>query len=100
MVASRVTKIFERIVEPNWKSLDVQGARAILQMKFAPRDIDRMNELAALARRGQLTPGEREELDLFCNLGDLLTIMHSRAKRVLGVQTPRRSSPRRRSAGT
>lgn len=66
------------------------AARALLKLQFSPDDVRRMHELSAKARAGSLNDAEREEIDTFEQLGYLLDILHSRARRVLN-RRPRRT---------
>jgi hypothetical protein len=72
------------------ESLSPTAARALLKLRFPPQDVARMQDLAARARRGDLTESEAVEIDTFERMGCLFDILHSKARRVL--------SGRRRSA--
>ena len=65
------------------ESMSPTAARALLKMQFSPQDLARMQELAAKARRGDLTEPESVEIDTFERMGCLLDILHSQARRVL-----------------
>jgi len=65
------------------QTLSPTAARALLKLKFTPPDIERMQDLAAKARKGQLSASERLEIDTFEQLGCLLDILHSKARRSL-----------------
>lgn len=58
-------------------------ARHLLKLTFSPGDRARMRELAAKNREGEATPREVEELDTFVRVGIVLSIIHSRARKVL-----------------
>jgi hypothetical protein len=66
--------------------LSPEVARHILEIDFAPKDRDRMNELAAKARKGTLTPAEDEELTGYIHVGHLLGIFQSKARQALKNQ--------------
>ena len=63
--------------------LSPTAARALLKVRFATPDLERMRELSAKARAGSLTPQEQQEIDAYERLGCLLDILHSRARRAL-----------------
>ena len=58
-------------------------ARCILALQFPQADIDRMHELAAKARAGDLTLKERVELDNYERAGHVLSLMKSKARKTL-----------------
>lgn len=65
------------------ETISPTAARALLKMKFSVPDLERMQGLAAKARRGALSETEAIEIDTFERLGCLLDILHSKARRVL-----------------
>ena len=58
-------------------------AEYLLSIDFEERDIQRMNWLAERARDGSLTPEETAELDSYLHVGSLLSILQSKARRLL-----------------
>jgi len=46
-------------------------------------DQARMEELAQRNQKGRLSVGEREELENYVKVGDLLAILHSKARQAL-----------------
>jgi hypothetical protein len=74
--------IFARLWDAK-SGLTPQLARHVLKLAFSEADIARMHELAEKNREGQLTPTEREELDSFVKVGDLLAILQSKARKLL-----------------
>lgn len=65
-------------------------ARALLKLQFPQSDQQRMSELALKAREGTLTPAEDEEAGIYEQIGCLLDILHSQARRALN--RPRKAS--------
>jgi hypothetical protein len=59
------------------------AARALLDLQFTASDVDRMQILAAKARKGKLSASESLEIDTIERLGCLLDILHSKARRTL-----------------
>ncbi|MDB5390627.1 MAG: hypothetical protein JWM11_6273 [Planctomycetaceae bacterium] len=65
------------------ESISKTAARALLKVKFMPSDMERMQELAAKARQGDLTISEEIEIETFERLGCLLDILHMKSLGVL-----------------
>ena len=83
MVANNDTLILGRLVEPVSDELSQRAAEALLSITFKPADIQRMNELAALARDGELTPEQSAEAESYNRIGHFLALVHSRARLAL-----------------
>lgn len=75
--------IFRRLIESDQDDLPLELARHLLRMSFPRQDLERVNELAAKARGGTLGPEERDELERYNLVGDVLAIWQSRARRSL-----------------
>ncbi|HZL56419.1 MAG TPA: hypothetical protein VFC21_05030 [Bryobacteraceae bacterium] len=60
--------------------MDSHVARYLLSLAFEPEDVDRMNVLAVRSRDGEISPEEESELDSYLHVGNLLTIMQSKAR--------------------
>ena len=58
-------------------------ARSILEWKFSPKAVARMNRLATRNSEGTLTDLERDELDRFLRIGSLINIAQAQARRSL-----------------
>jgi hypothetical protein len=80
--------IWERVLLPAKEDLTEEQARYFARLKFPPRDVRRMNSLAAKARAGKLSPPEDEELENYIRIGHLIGILQSRARQALS-QTER-----------
>jgi hypothetical protein len=74
--------IWERAVAFE-RELSPAAARALLQVRLASSEHERMSALLQKARRGELTPEEEEQLDTHELLGSLLAILHSKARQAL-----------------
>jgi hypothetical protein len=85
-VAARTTdaQIWSRIIPPDENLLTPEAAESLLRLKFAENDIARMNDLAQKNQEGLLTEEEREELESYVRVGDLLSLLHLRARRAVG----------------
>jgi hypothetical protein len=74
--------IWERAINFE-KALSPTAARALLQVRFAASEHERMGELLEKARSRKLTSREEEEMDTYELLGALLGILHSKARQAL-----------------
>jgi hypothetical protein len=88
MSVTTEASIWERVIHPGGK-MSKQTARAILDLSFPAEDQQRLRELAAKNKEGGLTSEEELELDHFCRVGRTLTILKSRARKLLKNSRPR-----------
>ena len=58
-------------------------ARALLKLQFPESDQQHIGELAKKAGTGTLTPSEDQEAETYEQIGCLLDILHSQARRAL-----------------
>ncbi|HEU0011053.1 MAG TPA: hypothetical protein VFT34_14645 [Verrucomicrobiae bacterium] len=75
--------IWSRALHPDQGDLSPEAARSILRIHLSATDHSRLNELAAKAAEGTLTEAEERELDSYRNVGRLLELMKSKARRSL-----------------
>jgi hypothetical protein len=75
-------EIWERIIRPQGP-MTKSAARRIAKIEFGESDIARMRELAEKNRRGALSDEEADELDHFCRVGTVLSILKLRSVEVL-----------------
>ncbi len=61
-------------------------ARHLLRLDFGPQEKIRMHELAERNQQGGISSGELEELDNFLRVGTVLSILQSRARKLLKHQ--------------
>ena len=80
--------ILNRVLKAHASRFTPEVARSILQFKFDQIDIDRMNALAEKNRLGILTETEQQELQSYLLVGNLLDLLHSRARSALKQTTP------------
>jgi hypothetical protein len=90
MATKTTESLWERLIEPEENEMTAEAARYLLTLKFPAADIDRMNELAAKAREGTLTPDEVDELEAYIRVGNRLSILKSKARQYL-AQLPNES---------
>ncbi len=75
--------IWARLFDQEKPKLSPDAARAILELEFPQEDRERMHELAAKARGGELSPEEQEEADSYGFVGSLLSIPKSKTRQAL-----------------
>lgn len=80
---------------PRLTPMTALEAKAILRVKFAKADLDRMDQLLARSAAGTLSEIERGEMTVYLQWGNLLTVLHSKARVALKGEIPK---PRRKSA--
>ena len=76
-------EIFRRVLDERAESLTPEVAQFFLELELPAQDRARLEELAARARAGALTPGEQADLDEFRRLGRLVELMKLRARKVV-----------------
>jgi hypothetical protein len=77
--------IFSRVVETDRGNLSPETARRWLALGFPARDRRRVEALTKKADAGRISDKERDELDNYLHVADMLAVMHSRARRVLAL---------------
>ena len=80
--------ILLRVFGTHRGELTPEAARFFLATDFPAKDRERLDALAEKARQGELTAAEREELDHYCHVGDLLALMKSKARLALKQPQP------------
>ena len=75
--------LLARLVVPVRPQLSAEVATYLSHLRFDEADIDRMNDLAAKARGGELTPEEKRELDDYECIGLMLEQIKSEARQRL-----------------
>lgn len=75
--------IWARIIAPEKNGLPPAAARALLKLRFSARDLAYMNELARKNQQGLLRDAEREELEAYVKVGDVLSLLHLKARKSL-----------------
>jgi hypothetical protein len=80
MVANTDNLILSRLVAPAGNELSRRAAEGLLSIRFQPQDVERMNQLAAVARERPLTADERQEMESYNRIGHFLALVHSKAR--------------------
>ena len=74
--------ILARLIQSR-DTMSREVAEYLLSIDFEAGDVERMNVLSERAREGNLMPEEAAELDSYLHVGSLLSIMQSKARRLL-----------------
>jgi hypothetical protein len=78
--------ILARVLGNGKDQLPADMARYILTLGFGERDKARMHDLAVGNQDDALSPPQKAELVAYAKAGSLLSILKSKARRVLGVK--------------
>ncbi|MFV1969005.1 MAG: hypothetical protein ACC628_26595 [Pirellulaceae bacterium] len=79
-IISQESEILSRVVGPENPGFTPEVARSILELRFSEADRERMNQLAAKARKGPLSGEEEAELHGYLFVGAMVDLMHSKAR--------------------
>ncbi len=74
------TAILARLFQAREGDLSPEAARYLLAFRFDERDIERVNVLSEMAQLGTLSATDEAELHSYIHVGNLLSIMQSRAR--------------------
>jgi hypothetical protein len=80
--------VFNRFIDASNPTLTPDAAAGILQLGYSEQDHRRMAELAEKSNGGSLTPDERRELESYVFVGDVLSLLKSKARLSLRKHTP------------
>ena len=72
--------ILGRIIHPQSGDLAPAAVQYLLELEFDAEDDRRMEELAAKVRNGSLSDSEEEEINDYERAGQLLGMLHAKAK--------------------
>ena len=81
-------RLLEAQVEAQNREISPDVARFLLSMSFADRDRERIAYLADRSQAGELSTEEEAEFDSYLHIGNLLTMMKSKARLILGFRQP------------
>ena len=77
--------IWERLIHPHGKMTSAV-ARHIVQLGFTDEERTRMHELVEKNQSGSMSPEEASELDNYCHVGSMLSMLQSRARQVIKLR--------------
>jgi hypothetical protein len=75
--------IWVRVIQTNTDGLSPDAARSILKLGFSEQDKARMHDLAQRNNEGLLSERERRELEDYVRVGDVLSLLHLKARKAL-----------------
>ncbi len=75
--------VWSRVMEQEKHNLSPKAARALLEIRFSKADKARMNHLARKNQEGLLSDKERGELEAYVKVGDVLSLLHLKARKSL-----------------
>ncbi len=78
--------ILERLLDLERSFLSQEAARSLLVLRFSPEDQERMHELAVKAQEDLLTPEDQADLDSYRRIGLLLSLLKSKARKLLKIR--------------
>jgi hypothetical protein len=76
--------IWARLIESQPEELTPEAAKYLLGLGFTENDQARLQELADRSQDGTLSEDEGREFDSYLHIGNLLAVMQSKARLVLG----------------
>jgi len=79
--------VLERLLDPVSRSLNVDAARKLVQLKADPKAQARVDELARKCNEGELTSVERSEYERYVTVGNLIAILQAKARLILARKT-------------
>jgi hypothetical protein len=89
--SSTLSAVLSRLIEPDEGSFSPAAARAILKIQFAAKEQQRMKQLAMKLQADDATDEEQREIDHYNQVGNLLALLHSKARRSLKPKKTARS---------
>ncbi|MDX1927942.1 MAG: hypothetical protein SFV81_15565 [Pirellulaceae bacterium] len=72
--------IWNRVINPEKDDMTPPEANAVLRWAFAEDAKSKMEELAERNGRGELSDSEREELEAYVKVGQVLAILQAKAR--------------------
>ena len=73
----------ERLLDPVSRSLNIEAARKLAQLKADSKTQARIDELARKCNEGELTPAERSEYERYVTAGNIIAILQAKARLLL-----------------
>src|SRR5262245_19411554 len=75
--------IWARVISPEKNGLSPEAARSVLELTLGEKDKARLAELAEKCNEGKLSAEERAEYEAYVKVGDVLSLLHLKAKKSL-----------------
>jgi hypothetical protein len=77
------TAALERLLDPVSRSLNIEAARKLAQLKADAKTQARVDELARKCNEDELTAAERSEYERYVTAGNLIAILQAKARLLL-----------------
>jgi hypothetical protein len=73
----------DRILDPVGRCFTPEVARSLVALRTDPETLARIEELATKSTEGQLSPAERAEYEAYVSAIDFLSVLQSKARKLL-----------------
>jgi hypothetical protein len=80
--------IWQHLIHPDGR-ISRETAKRILEIDFSPEQRELMHRLAEKNQRGDLSDDEEAELDHYCRVSSMLSILKLRSQKVLNPKSSR-----------
>ncbi len=74
--------IWNGVISPNGQDMPALDANVVLRWSFSEEAKQRMEELATRNGQGRLSESEREQLEAYVHVGQVIGILQAKASRV------------------
>ncbi|HQU41487.1 MAG TPA: hypothetical protein PK867_01690 [Pirellulales bacterium] len=74
------SEILADVIAPDQGDLAAEVAQSVLRWKFTDRALARMNDLAGRNNKGTITAQERQDLEKYLRVGNLINILQAKAR--------------------
>jgi hypothetical protein len=82
------SEILADVIAPDQGDLAAEVAQSVLRWKFTDRALARMNDLADRNNKGTITAQERQDLEKYLRVGNLINILQAKARLSLNSAGP------------
>lgn len=73
-------EILAAVIAPDQPTWPTELCRLVLDLRFTPEQVAHMTDLAQRNNAGELTETERGELESYVQVGNFLSLAHSKAR--------------------
>ena len=88
MIQTGATSVLEQLLDPVGRTMNLDFARELVELRAPPDVQARIDELAAKCNEGQLSAGERAEYESYVEAIHLIAILQRKARKVLANGGP------------
>ena len=72
--------ILNDMVSPDLAGFSPEAAKALLELRFTPTAIERMNDLAEKNREDIISAAEKDEMEKYRRVGNILSFIQAKAR--------------------